>query len=369
MLQNMWAFTTPCGWRSKLNSNRVVQCSPCGIHGRPSRRSPSQVSMSVLKSADAMEFFRHREGTWESWRVTHHLAFRRAEMGESLITMQCLKPDDTRIEELCRDHDVNPSHSMGGCYVTWRATMAWDQEGENHEGSTIFALVPDEGSQGRSGKILRDRGYAEIVPIAGTFQMDDNDDFCLETPYEGGAVKERFAFDSPDVVNRTSTVQRFGGVATATFSTEVRVNCREELGKLDDEELENVLEDVLLFGARPSIAEMEKHQKESSASAGILSGSKARFAAQAAAAKEGRKPSVNSAFDSAFETTSPPSVNSAFSSGFGGNSQQGNAATEETDEVAIAAKKAGIDLSKVPPSMREEFEKSLEKEVRRAQNK
>lgn len=320
--------------------------------------------MSVLRSQDAMEFFKHREGEWESRRVTHHLAFRRAESGESIIKMQCLEGDDPRIVALCKDHKIEPDAAQGGCYVTWRATMAWDQEGENHEGSTVFALVPDEDDV-RKGRILRDRGYAEIVPIAGTYYLDDNDDFCLNTPYDGGAVEERFAFDTPDIVNRTSTVRRFGGISNATFSTERRV------GSAPPPEVSDI-DEILQYGLAFGHIEDDNTTK-SVGERTFLGASRARFANAIENRASAGRPSVNSAFSDGFSTSTRPTStrptpNSAFDSGFSSSASAASGEKAEqpgANEVDAAAAKAGIDLSKVPPSMRAEFEASLEKDAKK----
>lgn len=310
--------------------------------------------MSVVKSADAMEFFRHREGCWSSWRVTHHLAFRRSESGESEIEMKVLQPSDERIMSLCRDWKVDPALAQGGCHVTWKATMAWDQEGENHEGETTFALVPDEGEV-RKGRILRDRGYAEIVPIAGTYYLDESDDLNLETPYDGGAVEERFSFDGPDVVNRLSTVRRFGGFSTATFATERRVGS-EPPAVWDEEKegqsVEELVAELLLDG--PGEVEPDGEDEAiSAAGSGAFTG-RQRFGPGA-----GKWSTTN--------TKAPPSTNSAFGSGFSSDSGNGDAKNRNGEaksgngndgiknEIMEAAEKAGIDLTKIPPSMRDDF--------------
>lgn len=296
-----------------------------------------------------MEFFRHREGEWDSWRVTHHLAFRRAESGESRIQMQCIEKDDQRIIDLCKDWDTDPEKAQGGCYVTWRATMAWDQEGENHEGSTVFALVPDDDDV-RKGRILRDRGYAEIVPIAGTYYMDENDDLNLETPYEGGAVEERFSFDGPDVVNRMSTVRRFGGFATATFATEQRVGADTSVEV--DEELEAEIENMLFFNFD---SEEVKVEDVTNTEGGFFTG-KPRYGNGA------------SRWGTATGNTARPPANSAFGSGFSAplpqepESEDVEKVGDVPDETEAAARKAGIDLSKVPPSMRDDFVASFNAE-------
>jgi hypothetical protein len=83
-------------------------------------------------------------------------------------------------------------------------------------------LVPD-GSDRRKGTLLRERGYAEIVPVAGQYHMDEEDALVLVTEYETMSSIERFSFANPSLRMRTSTVKRFGGFSTATFCTEFRV--------------------------------------------------------------------------------------------------------------------------------------------------
>lgn len=305
-----------------------------------------------VEVADAMDFFRAREGGWASWRVTHHLAFRRSESGESSIQMTVLAADDERIVELLKDNEVPLDAAVGGCYVTWKATMAWDQEGENHEGSTVFALVPEEGDE-RRGRIIRDRGYAEIVPIAGKYYLDAEDALCLDTPYDGGAVEERFFFDGPDLLHRVSTVRRFGGLSSATFATETRVTNSdgspvEDVDDVDltEEELEVILSGELnLFGGRavdPSSPNTDGISADGAARQGSFLGaaSAKRMADSAAAARA--------------SSTARPSPGSAFGTGFSSAPPE-----RKASEISKAEAKAGIDLSKVPPSMRADFEKSL----------
>lgn len=171
---------------------------------------------------DAREFFQKSSGNWRSLRTTHHLPFRRAESGDSTIVVEYLESDHPKIVELCQMHSVEPSLSVGGAYVTWQGSMAWDKEDENHEGSTIFALVPDSDNP-KKGKLLRERGYAEIVPVMGEYQIDDEQGLVLVTEYETMSIVERFWFANPNLRLRTSTVKRFGGLNTATFCAERRI--------------------------------------------------------------------------------------------------------------------------------------------------
>ena len=178
---------------------------------------------------DALEFFRQSAGKWKSSRATHHLAFKRSEIGESEILVETLNADDPEIISLCEMHSVDPSLSIGGSRVRWLGKMAWDREGEeNHEGKTVFAIVPDADNP-RQGRLLRERGYAEIMPVVGRFHMDDEDGLVLTTDYETMSSIERFWFGNPDTRMRTSTVKRFGGFSTASFCVESRVDADNSL--------------------------------------------------------------------------------------------------------------------------------------------
>ena len=98
--------------------------------------------------------------------------------------------------------------------------MAWDKAGEAHEGESVFGLIPTD-ERGRSGLLLRDRGYAETAPVAGHFAMDDRDGLLLTTSYETMNSLERFSFAGPDVRLRTSTVEGLSN--TASFCVETRI--------------------------------------------------------------------------------------------------------------------------------------------------
>ncbi|MBS0018505.1 MAG: phycobiliprotein lyase [Arthrospira sp. SH-MAG29] len=172
---------------------------------------------------DAIEFFNMSAGRWRSLRTTHHLAFRQAEKGFSDINVTSLTASDPQVAEICKMHDIDPSLAAGGAHVTWNGEMAWDKEDENHKGSTVFAIVPDPDDP-RRGRMLRERGYAEIVPVIGRFEMDEEDGLTLITEYETMSSIERFWFVGSNVRMRSSAVKRFGGFNTSTFCTEIRID-------------------------------------------------------------------------------------------------------------------------------------------------
>ena len=183
---------------------------------------------------DAMEFFIASAGKWRSQRSTHHLPFRRAETGASEIEVKTLAADDRRVVEICQLHQVDPSLAAGGALVSWQGTMAWDKTDENHTDSTVMVVVPDRENP-RAGQLLREKGYAEIAPVAGRYLMDDDDGLVLLTEYETMSSQERFSFINPDMRMRTSAVKRFGGFSTASLCVETRIGSDLNVSKSKEE--------------------------------------------------------------------------------------------------------------------------------------
>ena len=173
-----------------------------------------------LDIPDAPTFFRLSCGSWRSQRSVHHLLHRRAEAGGSLIVVEDLETNDPRLLEMARQHDQDPGRIIGGSYVRWSASMAWDRDGDAHDGETCFALIGDSASA-RSGTMLRDQGYAEKAPATSTFSMDDRDGLILCTSYEMMTVWERFSFSGADVRIRSSTVEGLSN--NASFCVETRL--------------------------------------------------------------------------------------------------------------------------------------------------
>ena len=173
----------------------------------------------TLEISDALNFFRLSCGRWKSQRSQHPLLHRRAEAGASFIVVEELLKGDERLAEIAKRNGEDVSKIIGGCWVRWSGSMAWDRAGESHEDQTMFGLIPSDDA-GRQGLLLRDRGYAEKAPVAGQFRMDDENGLILTTDYEMMSSLERFWFAGPNLRLRTSTVQGLSN--NASFCMETR---------------------------------------------------------------------------------------------------------------------------------------------------
>jgi CpeS-like protein len=166
------------------------------------------------------EFFELSAGKWFSHRTSHHLAFKQAEDGKSDIVIETLLADHPEVVKLCEQYEINPNHASCGARVTWNGTMEWDEE--KHTGSTVLVTVPDEDNPS-SGKLLREMGYAEKAPVAGTYKMGSDGALTLTTEYETMWSEERLWFASPNLRMRVSVLKRFGGFSMASFTSEIRM--------------------------------------------------------------------------------------------------------------------------------------------------
>ncbi|MFZ4805230.1 MAG: phycobiliprotein lyase [Synechococcus lacustris] len=174
--------------------------------------------------ADALSFFRLSAGRWRSQRTSHHLLHRKAEAGGSLIEVVMVLASDPRLGAIAQLHGQDPATLVGGCQVRWSGSMAWDKAGEEHQGESLFGLIPTD-HEGRQGLLLRDRGYAETAPVAGQFRLDDHANLWLTTSYETMDSVERFWFASPDIRLRSSTVEGLSN--TASLCVETRLDASE----------------------------------------------------------------------------------------------------------------------------------------------
>ncbi|MBD2626830.1 phycobiliprotein lyase [Trichormus variabilis] len=166
------------------------------------------------------EFFELSAGKWFSHRTSHHLAFKQSEDGKSDIVIEMLAADHPEVIKLCEQYEIQPSTASCGARVTWNGTMEWDEE--KHQGSTVLATVPDADNPDE-GKLLREMGYAEKAPVAGSYKMGNDGALTLITEYETMWSEERLWFASPNLRMRVSVLKRFGGFSMASFTSEIRV--------------------------------------------------------------------------------------------------------------------------------------------------
>lgn len=168
------------------------------------------------------EFVQLSLGTWRSQRSAHHLAFRHFEEVTSQIEIKSLSNSDQEVIKLCQANQIDPHLASSPFAMTWEGESDWDED-EILSGSTVLVPVPDLDSP-KTGRLLREKGYAETVPAIGYYQIIEDGSFILNTKYERATAEEKIWFATPNLRFRVSLIKTGDGkgVTTASFSSEIR---------------------------------------------------------------------------------------------------------------------------------------------------
>ncbi|MEH2068052.1 MAG: phycobiliprotein lyase [Nostoc sp.] len=168
-----------------------------------------------------IEFFELSIGRWRSQRSGHHLAFAHFEEVLSTIDIESLSHDDPAVREICKLYDADLGSITHPFRMTWEGESDWDDKPIS--GSTVLVPIPDVENPS-TGKLLREKGYAEIIPAVGKYHLSDDGIFTLVTEYDLAAAEERIWFANPNLRFRVSLIKTSDGkgVTTASFSSEIR---------------------------------------------------------------------------------------------------------------------------------------------------
>ncbi|MEO1132248.1 MAG: phycobiliprotein lyase [Cyanobacteria bacterium J06639_1] len=181
--------------------------------------------MSVSTPKTMMEFFRKSEGMWMTQRSVHHFDITQDESGESNLTIQVIEPNDKKIADILALRDLDPAQASGGARFMWQPNL--DLSEPNPDYAAVLIDLPDEG--GKSGRLLRDRGYVEKIPVISHYQFADDGVLTISTDYDNNQGQERCWFITDDFRVRVSTVRMMNGVNLMTYCSERRCLSRETL--------------------------------------------------------------------------------------------------------------------------------------------
>lgn len=166
-----------------------------------------------------MDFFRKSEGIWLTQRNVHHFDAVADESGESNLIVTVIESDDPKVQQVCSLQNINPNKAKGGATFNWQANTK-DSE-PNPDYAAILIDVPDN-ETGLSGKIIRDKGYVEGIPVVSRYWFGQDGILTINTDYENNQGQERCWFITDDFRVRVSTVKMMNGVNLMTYCSERR---------------------------------------------------------------------------------------------------------------------------------------------------
>jgi hypothetical protein len=176
-------------------------------------------SMPFAPPITMMDFFHKSEGVWFTQRTVHHFDAVTDESGESKLHVQVVPAADRRIHLICEPQGIDPAIAAGGASFMWQPHEI-DQE-PNPDQAAVLVDVPDDES-GRSGKLLRNQGYVEKIPVVSRYWFGQDGILTIDTDYENSQGQERCWFITDDFRVRVSTVRMQNGIYLMTYCSERR---------------------------------------------------------------------------------------------------------------------------------------------------
>jgi hypothetical protein len=166
-----------------------------------------------------MDFFRRSEGMWFTQRTVHHFELVKDESGESNLFINVIPNDDPRVENICKQQGIEASRASGGASFIWQNNL--DEQPPNPDYAAVLVDVPDD-ETGLSGKLLRNQGYVEKIPVVSRYWFGKDGILTMDTEYDNNQGQERCWFITHDFRVRVSTVRMMNGVYLMTYCSERR---------------------------------------------------------------------------------------------------------------------------------------------------
>lgn len=168
--------------------------------------SPSAIK-HVLHAADlseieqqAIAFFQHSAGNWQSRRRYYTLASNDTQEVVSDISIQFLTADNTELIELSDRHELATPLDFGA-KVTWESTYISPSR-KPSVGNTVFGI--------RGDIMYRDRGFATPKPVTARYAFKSDRTMTLQTEYNGSAFEEELKLVGDNYRTRQTIISRAG---------------------------------------------------------------------------------------------------------------------------------------------------------------
>lgn len=167
-----------------------------------------------------LDFFRKSHGTWYTQRTVHHFDAVTDQSGESKLHVNVLTPDDDQIKIVCESQGIDPGKAASGASFMWQEHKKYTAEPDPDKAAVLVDVPDDE--TGRSGKLLRNQGYVERIPVVSRYWFGQDGILTIDTDYETNQGQERCWFMTDDFRVRVSTVRMLNGIYLMTYCSERR---------------------------------------------------------------------------------------------------------------------------------------------------
>ncbi|MFN6566405.1 phycobiliprotein lyase [Dendronalium sp. ChiSLP03b] len=185
--------------------------------------------MGLIPPMTMNDFFRKSEGVWFIQRTVHHFDLVTDESGESNLYISVIAKHDPRVKTICEQQGIDAGRARGGASFMWQENT--DVQEPNPEYAAVLIDVPDD-ETGQSGKLLRNQGYVEKIPVVSRYWFGKDGILTIDTEYDNNQGQERCWFLTDDFRVRASTVRMMNGVYLMTYCSERRCVSNEVLAQM-----------------------------------------------------------------------------------------------------------------------------------------
>ncbi len=185
--------------------------------------------MQFIPPMTMMDFFRKSEGNWFVQRNVHHFDLVADESGESNLIVQIVEASDPRVKKACIEQGIDPAQATGGASFMWQGNL--DEKPPNADYAAVLIDIPDE-PEGKTGKLIRDRGYVEKIPVISRYWFGLDGILTIDTQYDNNQGQERCWFMSDDFRVRIGTVRMMNGINLVSYCSERRCVPQDKLEEM-----------------------------------------------------------------------------------------------------------------------------------------
>ena len=159
-------------------------------------------------------------GSWKSIRSTHSLAFQEFENTNSNIIISKINIDSSEVNEILKDFNFELK-SPFAIKISWKAKSDWVEEPIVKVDQATLIFSKNDSSK---GLILKEKGYAELVPSFSNYYLDYEGGLNITTEYNSTISFERINFLSENVRFRYSIIKNKSthSIIQTSHSSEIR---------------------------------------------------------------------------------------------------------------------------------------------------
>ena len=166
------------------------------------------------------EFIDKSIGEWKSIRSSHTLAFQEFENTNSSLIISYQNIESDEVIDIKNRLKCSQDLSFA-IKISWKSVSEWTTENKSQESKTILIFVPKDEFK---GTLIKDKGYAELIPTTSRYYMDETKTFNIQSEYNSTISEEKIWFLSENVRSRYSVIKNKinNGILQTSHATEIR---------------------------------------------------------------------------------------------------------------------------------------------------